>query len=59
MVGRVETVLGDLFGIKSLTGLLPGVVSGLYHRHSHQDEFIYVVEGNPTLFTDAAELQLH
>jgi uncharacterized cupin superfamily protein len=55
--------LGDLFGIKSfgvnLTRLPPGAVSALHHQHSRQDEFIYVVEGDPTLFTDAGELQLH
>jgi hypothetical protein len=42
----------------NLTRLAPGAVSALHHRHSHQDEFIYVVEGEPTLFTDAGETQL-
>jgi uncharacterized cupin superfamily protein len=63
MAGRVKRPLGDLFGIKSfgvnLTRLPPGAVSALHHQHSRQDEFIYVVEGDPTLFTDAGELQLH
>ena len=31
---------------------MPGGVSALFHQHSRQDEFIYVVEGNPTLVTD-------
>jgi uncharacterized cupin superfamily protein len=62
MAGRVKRPLGDLFGLKSfgvnLTLLPPGAVSTLHHRHSRQDEFIYVVEGEPTLFTDAGETQL-
>lgn len=63
MAGRVKRPLGDLFGIKSfgvnLTRLAPGAVSALHHQHSRQDEFIYVLEGNPTLLTDTGELQLH
>jgi uncharacterized cupin superfamily protein len=63
MAGRVKRPLGDLFGIKNfgvnLTRLPPGAVSALHHQHSRQDEFIYVLEGDPTLFTDTGELQLH
>ena len=63
MAGRVKHPLGDLFGLKSfgvnLTRLPPGAVSALHHQDSRQDEFIYVVEGQPTLFTDAGEMQLH
>ncbi len=62
MAGRVKSPLGDLFGLKSfgvnLTRLSPGAVSALHHRHSHQDEFIYVLEGEPTLLTDLGEMQL-
>jgi uncharacterized cupin superfamily protein len=62
MAGRVKRSLGDLFGLKSfgvnLTRLPPGAVSALHHQHSRQDEFIYVVDGEPTLFTDAGETQL-
>jgi uncharacterized cupin superfamily protein len=62
MAGRVKRPLGDLFDLKSfgvnLTRLPPGAVSALHHQHSHQDEFIYVVEGKPTLFTDNGETQL-
>lgn len=62
MAGRLKHPLGDLFGLKSfgvnLTRLSPGAVSTLHHQHSRQDEFIYVVEGEPTLFTDAGETQL-
>ena len=57
MAGRRKHPLGDLFGLKNfgvnLTRLAPGGVSALHHRHSRQDEFIYVLEGEPTLVTDA------
>lgn len=56
MAGREKRPLGDLFGLKSfgvnLTRLAPGGVSALHHRHSRQDEFVYVLEGEPTLVTD-------
>jgi uncharacterized cupin superfamily protein len=62
MEGRVKSPLGDLFGLKNfgvnLTRLRPGAISALHHRHSCQDEFIYVIEGEPILFTDAGETQL-
>jgi len=48
--------LGDLFGLTNfgvnLTQLAPGAVSALRHAHSQQDEFIYILEGHPTLHTD-------
>lgn len=54
MTGRTKRPLGDLFNIKNfgvnLIHLPPGSVSALHHAHSRQDEFIYVVEGHPTLF---------
>ncbi len=53
MGGRTKRALGDLFGLKAfgvnLTRLSPGAVSALHHRHSRQDEFVYVVEGELTL----------
>jgi uncharacterized cupin superfamily protein len=39
----------------NLTRLNPGSVSSLRHSHSKQDEFIYVLEGTPTLITQAGE----
>ena len=60
--GRVKHPLGDLFGLTNfgvnLTRIAPGAVSALHHRHSRQDEFIYVLEGTPTLITDAGETAL-
>ncbi len=62
MAKRQKRPLGDLFGIKNfgvnLTRLLPGGESALLHQHSQQDEFIYVVEGEPTLVTDRGEVLL-
>src|SRR5262245_30419800 len=62
MAGRDKRPLGDLFGLKSfgvnLTRLLPGGQSALMHRHSRQDEFVYVIEGTPTLVSDAGETLL-
>jgi uncharacterized cupin superfamily protein len=62
MSGRTKQPLGDLFGLRNfgvnLTTLRPGGESALLHRHSRQDEFIYILEGAPTLVTDRGELQL-
>lgn len=62
MQGRVKKTLGDLFGLShfgvNLTHLAPGAVSALRHAHTLQDEFIYVVQGTPTLVTDAGETLL-
>jgi uncharacterized cupin superfamily protein len=62
MAGREKRPLGDLFGLVNfgvnLARLRPGAVSALLHRHSHQDEFIYVLEGRPTLRTGEDEVEL-
>jgi uncharacterized cupin superfamily protein len=62
VAGRVKRPLGDLFGLKNfgvnLTRLPPGVESALLHRHGAQDELIYILEGRPTLVTDAGETAL-
>jgi uncharacterized cupin superfamily protein len=59
MLKREKRVLGDVFGLRSfgvnLTRLLPGGESSLLHRHFRQDEFIYILEGTPTLVTDRGE----
>ena len=62
MAGRVKRPLGDLFGLTNfgvnLTTLAPGAVSSLRHAHSRQDELVYILEGEPTLVTDAGEIVL-
>src|SRR4051794_40640090 len=56
MVGREKRPLGDLFGLThfgvNLTRLAPHAVSALRHAHTQQDEFIYILQGYPTLHTD-------
>jgi uncharacterized cupin superfamily protein len=56
MAGREKRPLGDLFGLGNfgvnLTRLAPGAESALRHAHSRQDEFVYILEGRPTLHTD-------
>jgi uncharacterized cupin superfamily protein len=60
--GRVKRPLGDLFGLKNfgvnLTGLAPGAISALRHSHTRQDEFVYVVQGHPTLRTNEGKTRL-
>jgi len=62
MAGRLKRPLGDLFGLTNfgvnLTRLAPGAVSALRHAHTKQDEFIYILEGRPTLVTDAGRAPL-
>lgn len=59
MSRRTKRPLGDLFGLTSfgvnLTSLAPGAASALLHRHSRQDEFVYVIEGTLLLITDNGE----
>jgi uncharacterized cupin superfamily protein len=62
MAGRHKHPLGDLFGLSNfgvnLTRLAPGAVSALRHAHSLQDEFVYVLQGSPTLHTDEGRTAL-
>lgn len=57
--GRIKRQLGDFFGLQNfgvnLTELLPGAESALLHRHSRQDEMIYVLDGTPTLRMEDGE----
>ena len=41
-----------------LTRLAPGAVSALRHAHSQQDEFIYILAGQPLVVTDAGATSL-
>lgn len=60
--GREKRPLGDFFGLRNfgvnLTRLAPGAASSLLHRHSKQDEMVYILEGEATLTTDAGETTL-
>lgn len=56
VAGRQKRQLGEFFGLKNfgvnLTSLAPNALSSIRHTHLKQDEFIYVVQGRPTLYTD-------
>ena len=60
---RVKRQLGDVFGLSNfgvnLTHVPPGTISALRHSHQKQDEFVYVLEGELVLITDAGETLLH
>lgn len=62
MVGREKRPLGDLFGLTNfgvnLTRLAPNAVSSLRHAHTKQDEFVYVLQGCATLYTDEGRTEL-
>jgi uncharacterized cupin superfamily protein len=62
VAGREKRALGDAFGLTNfgvnLTRLAPGAMSALRHAHSRQDELVYVLQGRPTLITDAGETLL-
>lgn len=62
MAGREKRQLGNLFGLTNfgvnLTRLAPNSVSALRHAHTKQDEFVYILQGRPTLHTDEGRTQL-
>jgi len=62
MAGRRKHPLGDLFGLTNfgvnLTRIAPQGSSALRHAHSKQDEFVYVLEGHPTLHTAEGRTRL-
>jgi len=62
VAGREKRALGDAVGLRNfgvnLVRLPPGSGSSQRHWHTRQDEFIYVVEGEVVLITDAGEQRL-
>ena len=60
--GREKRKLGDRFGLSNfgvnLVCIEPGGMSSFQHAHARQDEFIYVVEGHPTLRTSEGTQRL-
>lgn len=62
MAGREKRQLGDFFGLTNfgvnLTRLAPNAVSALRHAHTRQDEFVYILQGRPTLHTDEGRTEL-
>jgi uncharacterized cupin superfamily protein len=59
---RTRRRLGDAGGLRdfgvNLMTLPPGRWSSQRHWHSHEDEFVYVLEGELTLVEDAGETVL-
>lgn len=62
MAKREKRQLGDVFGLRNfgvnLTRIAPGGETALLHVHTRQEEFVYVLEGRPTLVTDRGETDL-
>jgi uncharacterized cupin superfamily protein len=59
---RAQRSLGDALGLTrigvKLVQVLPGKESSMRHWHTHEDEFVYVLEGELMLRTDAGEQRL-
>lgn len=60
--GRGRRVLGEVLGLTqfgvNMGRLEPGAVSSLRHYHEAEDEFVYIVEGRPTLVTDSGAQEI-
>jgi uncharacterized cupin superfamily protein len=63
VAGRLKRKLGEFYQLTNfgvnLTHLSPGATSALAHSHSRQDEFIFVLEGTPTLRLGELEYTLN
>ena len=59
---RAKRPLGKALGLATIginhTTLPPGKESSMRHWHTHEEEFIYVLEGEVVLITDAGEQTL-
>ena len=59
---RAKNPLGDAFGLSdfgvNLVTIPAGTWSSQRHWHSAEDEFIYILKGQPTLVTDEGETVL-
>ena len=62
MAGRTKRKLGNFFGLTNfgvnLTQLDPGAISSVRHYHSKQDEFIFILQGTPTLVLGEEEFEM-
>lgn len=56
---REKRALGDALGLKrfgvNLTTIFPGKESSMRHHHSHEEELVFVLEGEVVLRTDEGE----
>lgn len=59
---RGKRMPGEPFALRNfglnLTRLPPGAASALHHAHARQDEWVYVLEGRPTLVVGERETVL-
>ena len=59
---REKRAIGNALGLTrigvNLTTLMPGKESSMRHYHTHEDELVYVLEGEVVLVTDAGEQTL-
>lgn len=57
--GREKRKIGDVLGLNNfgvnLVTLKPGAASSQRHWHSHSDEFVYILDGEVTMISDAGE----
>ena len=62
VAGRGRKKLGDACGLTqfgvNLVTIEPGSESALRHWHTHEDEFVYVLEGEVVLISEAGEQTL-
>jgi uncharacterized cupin superfamily protein len=62
LAGREKRALGDALGLTqfgvNLVTLPAGAWSSQRHWHAHEDEFIYVLQGEVTLVTDTGQKTL-
>ena len=62
VAGRHHRSLGDPAGLQNfgvnLVRLDPGAASSQRHWHTAEDEFVWILEGHPTLVTDDGEQEL-
>jgi uncharacterized cupin superfamily protein len=62
LAGREKRALGNPLGLTqfgiNLVTLAPGAWSSQRHWHENEDEFVYVLDGEITLITDAGETVL-
>lgn len=59
VAGRTKRKLAKALGLSdfgvNLSTLQPGAASSMRHYHSANDEFVYIVDGEATLVTDAGK----
>src|SRR5215468_246929 len=62
VAAREKRALGDALGLShfgvNLVRLPPGTASSQRHWHSAEDEFVYILEGEVDLVTDASAQRL-